>query len=243
LLDPVGDEQARKSTRLLKKYSGRALLISTPACAMHCRYCFRQNFDYQKSESFTEEIDILRSDTSIHEVILSGGDPLSLSDEKLRILLDQLEGISHIKKIRFHTRFLLGIPERVDSSFLSILKDRRVQLYFVFHINHPKEIDEDLLYSAKKLRESGGILLNQSVLLKGVNDSCKTQLELHQALIDGGILPYYLHQLDRVAGTAHFEVDPDRGREIIEYLQIHLPGYGVPRYFQEIPNQPNKTPL
>ncbi len=243
VLDPVEDQNFREQTRLLQKYRGRALLLTTSACAMHCRYCFRQNLDYGLIEDFSYELERIKEDTSIHEVILSGGDPLSLSDEKLSSLLEKLESFDHVTKIRFHTRFPIGIPERITPSFLSLLSQKRVQFFFVFHINHPKELDEDVLRAIAQIRNLGHITLNQAVLLKGVNDNNETQLELHQILCNHGILPYYLHQLDRVQGAAHFEVEPQRGHKIIEYLRSHLPGYGVPRYVQEIPHKPNKMPM
>lgn len=242
-LDPVGDQSFRQSPRLLKKYRGRALLLTTSACAMHCRYCFRQNFDYETQLDFKEELQILAEDDTIHEVILSGGDPLSLSDEKLGTLIGKLEEIPHITKLRIHSRFVVGIPERIDESFLSLMRRTRFQTYFVFHINHPHEIDEDLLNAARALRQADVITLNQAVLLSKVNDDFETQLELHQNLIDGGILPYYLHQLDRVQGAQHFEVPKEKGLQIIEYLQARLPGYGVPTYVQEVPGALSKTPL
>ncbi len=243
ILDPVQDNLFRPETRLLQKYKGRALLLTTSACAMHCRYCFRQNLDYGDVENFSKELYFIKNDSSLHEVFLSGGEPLSLSDQKLNYLLNEIEEFSHITKIRFHTRFPIGIPERIDDSFLKLLKDRRLKFYFVFHINHPKELDKEILYKISLLQNLGALTLNQAVLLKGINDSFETQLELHKVFIDAGILPYYLHQLDRVRGTSHFEVDQGKGHKIMEYLRANLPGYGVPTYVQEIPQKPNKTPL
>ncbi len=210
---------------------------------MHCRYCFRQNFDYGDSSDFSNELARIEKDTSLHEIILSGGDPLSLGDRKLKQLLDQIEKIPHITKVRFHTRFPIGIPERLDADFLELLNNRRYKVYFVFHINHAKELDREIIAAISNLQKLGVITLNQAVLLKGINDNYETQQELHLALVDCGILPYYLHQLDRVEGAAHFEVNPDKGRKIIQHLRSHLPGYAVPSYVQEIPKEPNKTPL
>lgn len=242
-LDPVQDQEFRSHTRLLRKYNGRALLLTTSACAMHCRYCFRQNFDYQEAYALTEELKLIEEDKSLNEVILSGGDPLSLSDHKINSLLDTLESYSHITKVRFHTRFPIGIPERLDTHFLELLDNRRYKVIFVLHNNHPKELDEDVTQAISKLQRLGIMTLNQAVLLKGVNDDFETQLKLHQKLIDHGILPYYLHQLDRVQGASHFEVDSNQGKEIIEHLRAHLPGYGVPRFVQEIPHKKSKTPI
>lgn len=242
-LDPIQDEQFRSSKRLLKKYKGRALLLATSACAMHCRYCFRQNFDYDKASDFSSELELIRCDESIHEVILSGGDPLSLSDEKLKELIDAIESIPHVTKLRFHSRFIVGIPQRVDDSFLSILENRRLQVYFILHINHPKELDCDVIHAVKRLRPVVAATMNQSVLLQGINDNFETQLELCESLVNSGIIPYYLHQLDKVEGAAHFEVSIERGHRIIQYLREHLPGYAVPKYVREIPHHTSKTPL
>lgn len=240
--DPVNDMSFRKETKLLQKYAGRALLICTSACAMHCRYCFRQNFTYdQQKKSFAQEIELIRQDTSLHEIILSGGDPLSLDDRVLKDLIDSLENIPHIKRIRFHTRFPIGIPERLDDHFLSILKNRRVQFWFVLHINHPNELDQEIFMALKNLHCLGIPLLNQSVLLKGINDDSMTQHRLCELLVDHGILPYYLHQLDRVQGAAHFEVDEDHGRQLIREMTQSLAGYAIPKYVSEIPGRMSKT--
>jgi len=242
--DPVGDELCRKGPKLLHKYEGRVLLVCTSACAMHCRYCFRQNFSYEVSNKlFATELDLIREDPSIHEVILSGGDPLSLSDELLGDLLSQLASIPHVTRVRFHTRFQIGIPERIDESFLDILSKFPRQLIFVFHINHPNELDGEVIASIKALQRYGCMTLNQSVLLKGVNDDVQTLKSLCEALVDQGVLPYYLHQLDRVQGTAHFEVDEEAGRELIREVTKCLSGYAVPKYVREISGEPHKTTL
>jgi len=242
--DPVGDQACQKSSKLLHKYQGRALLVCTSACAMHCRYCFRQNFEYDSSNKiFENEIQLLKQDSSIKEIILSGGDPLSLSDPILEELLANLCSIEHIKMIRFHTRFPVGIPERIDSGFLSILSRCPLQIWFVIHTNHPRELDKDVLHAMRNLQKQGITILNQSVLLRGVNDDVKTLKELSERLVESGIVPYYLHQLDRVQGTAHFEVEEDKGRALVQELTKQLPGYAVPKYVREIAGQPNKTYL
>jgi len=241
--DPIQETLYRSETRFLQKYKGRALLLASSACAMHCRYCFRKNFDYGEIQDFSKELTSLQNDPSLHEVILSGGDPLSLSNASLSELLMALDAIPHLTKIRFHSRFPIGIPERIDEEFLEQLSSLKSQLYFVIHCNHPRELDEDVARALKRLQKLGVNVLNQAVLLKGVNDNYETQLELHQLLIDSGILPYYLHQLDRAKGTAHFEVPREKGRQIITYLRSHLPGYAVPTYVQEIAGEPNKTVL
>lgn len=241
VIDPVGDSVCRKSKKLLHKYQGRALLVCTSACAMHCRYCFRQNFDYEVSKGFDEEIELIAQDDSIQEVILSGGDPLSLDDRVLGSLLNSLGAIPHLKKIRFHTRFPIGIPERIDESFLSLLKSFPLQIWFVVHINHPLELDEDVFEALKSIQKLGIPVLNQSVLLRGVNDTVETLAELSSMLSDRGILPYYLHQLDRVQGAAHFEVSEEEGKNLIDELSKRLPGYAVPKYVKEIAGMPGKT--
>lgn len=242
--DAVGDQLCRKASKLLHKYEGRVLLVTTGACAMHCRYCFRQQFDYDIArKDFDDEIKIIAGDPSINEVILSGGDPLSLDNRVLEALIDRLSEIPHVKKLRFHTRFPVGIPERIDEDFLKILRETRLQVWFIVHINHVREIDEELLIAFRKLQLLGIPVLNQCVLLKDVNDTVEALYDLCNRLVDHGIHPYYLHQLDRVQGTAHFEVDEEKGKELINKIAERLPGYAVPRYVREIPGMPGKTPL
>ena len=244
LCDPVGDKVFQKSTKFLQKYQGRALLLCTSACAMHCRYCFRQNFDYDVQDKlFEEELALLAEDPSIQEVILSGGDPLSLSDETLKALFDGLCAIPHITRIRIHSRFPIGIPERITSSFLKILESVTRQIWFVVHVNHPNELDEDILASLKAIRKLGVVLLNQSVLLKGINDDVPTLKSLCELLVDNGIIPYYLHQLDRVQGSAHFEVPMEKGKWLIAEITKQLPGYAVPKYVKEVFGEESKTTL
>jgi len=240
--DPVHDRTFQKTKKILHKYEGRALLIATSACAMHCRFCFRQNFPYETEEkSFNEEIAYLKNDPSISEIILSGGDPLSLSDATLSNLFADLDAIPHIKRIRFHTRFPIGIPERIDHSFLQILAASTKQIFFIVHANHPKEIDLDVAAALKKIQRLGIPTLNQSTLLKGVNDDEATLLALSEALVDAGVIPYYLHSLDPVQGTGHFALPETRGPQLIRYIQTHLSGFGVPRLVREEPGNPSKT--
>lgn len=241
--DPVCDSDFRCHGKLLRKYQGRVLLLCTSACAMHCRYCFRQNFDYDCAKGFENEKKEIQEDTSIREVILSGGDPLSLSDEILGDLLKDLGNISHVKRIRFHTKFPIGIPERLDDSFLSLIAEVPQQVYFVIHCNHPNELDGEIFDSLKKLRQLGCVVLNQAVLLQGVNDNVATLVSLAQQLGDEGIIFYYLHQLDRVQGSAQFEVEEEKGRWLIREMSKQLSGYVVPKYVREIADEPNKTPL
>jgi EF-P beta-lysylation protein EpmB len=241
-IDPVGDVSARASGKLLHKYEGRALLMPTSACAMHCRYCFRREFDYETEvKGLEKEFEILSQDTSIDEIILSGGDPLSLSNTQLQNIIAKLETIPHLKRVRFHTRFPIGIPERINNTFLEILAKSRFQFIFIIHTNHPRELDSDIFDALKKIMKLGIPVLNQSVLLKGVNDSVATLKELFELLVNHGILPYYLHQLDRVQGAAHFETPETYGIQLIEDLKKCLSGYAIPRYVREIAGEKSKS--
>ena len=240
--DPVTDTNFCKTSKMLQKYRSRALLVTTSACVMHCRFCFRQNFPYETSvQGFTQELEILQQDSSIEEVILSGGDPLSLSNFLLKGLFEEFEKIKHIKRVRFHTRFPIGIPERIDEEFLQILQNTSKQVFFVIHCNHPKELDDEVVFYLKKVHKAGAVLLNQTVLLKNVNDDKATLLLLCQELASRGIIPYYLHKLDKVLGTSHFLVEDEKAIELMQYLQENLSGYALPRLVQEIPGKPSKT--
>jgi EF-P beta-lysylation protein EpmB len=244
IADPVCDVSFQKSGKLLQKYEGRVLLVTTGACAMHCRYCFRQNFDYEVArKGFAEELEFIRADESIAEVILSGGDPLSLSDRILADLFEGLNQIEHVKRIRFHTRFPIGIPERINDQFLSILSGVKKQVWFLLHSNHPAELDSDVLGAMKRIQRLGIPVLNQSVLLAGVNDSFEVLKELCLRLVDHGIQPYYLHQLDQVEGASHFLVDVDQGKGIMNRLRESMSGYGVPIFVKEVAGRLSKTPL
>lgn len=240
--DPVADSACRKSQKLLHKYQGRVLLVCSGACAMHCRYCFRQNFDYDVIQTgFEEELKFIAADHSINEVILSGGDPLSLDNRVLESLLNNLAAIPHISKVRFHTRFPIGIPERIDDVFLSLLRNSRLQFWFVIHVNHAKELDHEIIKAMKTIQRLGIPVLSQSVLLRGINDHADVLVELFSQLVDSGIMPYYLHQLDRVQGAAHFEVEETHGQALMREIAKKLPGYAVPKYVKEIPGMPGKT--
>ncbi len=241
-LDPVGDLSAKKESKLLHKYSGRALLVVSGACAMHCRYCFRKNFPYESArKDFSKELELIAQDTSLKEIILSGGDPLSLSTIELRKLLLFLEEIPHLERIRFHTRFPIGIPERIDEELLSLLSSIKKQFFFVIHTNHVNELDLDVLHALKKIQKLGIPVLNQSVLLKGVNDSVDILKRLFEKLANHGIIPYYLHQLDRVAGSSHFEVTEDQGKQLMKDLSSQLSGYSLPKYVKEEAGKCSKT--
>jgi EF-P beta-lysylation protein EpmB len=244
LCDPVEDKNFRKASKLLSKYEGRVLLLVTSACAMHCRFCFRQNFNYAPfKEPLDHEFKLIEEDTSIQEVILSGGDPLSLSDAELEKIIVRLDGISHIKIVRFHTRFPIGIPERITDHLLSILKNTRLQVVFIIHANHEKELDETVLESLKRIQQLGIPVLCQTVLLQHINDSVNALKALCWKLISNGIIPYYLHQLDQVQGAMHMEVKKEKGLELIQQLKSCLPGYAVYRYVKEIPKASSKTEL
>jgi len=245
--DAVGDLDARAARGVLHKYHGRALLIATGSCAVNCRYCFRRHFPYGEETAaanrWQDALAELRADASIEEVILSGGDPLSLSTAKLAELTDALATISHIRRLRIHTRLPIVLPERVDADFLGWLGRLPFGRIVVVHANHANELDDSVARAAADLRAAGATLLNQSVLLRGVNDDAETLQALSERLFECGVLPYYLHQLDRVQGAAHFEVDDDRARALVERLAARLPGYLVPRLVREIAGAGSKTPL
>lgn len=242
--DPVGDNKVLNERKLLKKYSGRVLILATSACVMNCRFCFRQNFDYETTrKSYTEELKLIASDPSIKEVILSGGDPLALSNNALKELFHELDAIPHVKRIRLHTRLPLGIPERIDEGFVHLLGHAKKQVWLALHINHVKELDETVLAHLNLLQRIGIPILTQTVLLKGINDSVSALKMLFENLVDHGIMPYYLHQLDRVKGTQHFEVSEEKGKKLIHQLTRELSGYAVPKYVKEIPGEASKTPI
>jgi len=243
-VDPVGDLNAVISSGVLQKYQGRVLLITTGACAVHCRYCFRRHFPYAGSLAdkgkWQETLLSIKNDTSIHEVILSGGDPLMLPDERLKKMCSDIANIPHVKTLRFHTRIPIFLPERIDQSFLNWFTELPIQKVMVIHANHANELDQTVGSSLSKLRDAGATLLNQSVLLKGINDSAEVLGALSHRLFDFRVLPYYLHQLDKVQGGAHFEVDRDEAISTIKKLKTILPGYLVPKLVEEISGERSK---
>lgn len=243
--DAVGDRAATKADGLLHKYHGRALLIASGACAVHCRYCFRRHYPYSEApvsiRDFDHVLQVVREDTEISEMILSGGDPLMMVDHRLTELIGLIEEIPHVRRLRVHTRLPILIPQRVTDPFLATLKQSRLTHVVVLHINHPNELDSHVEHAVQKIAALGGMLLNQSVLLKGVNDCADTLIQLSERLIAVGCQPYYLHQLDRVQGVSHFEVPEEVGRDLIGEMRKRLPGYAVPRYVREIPGEPSKT--
>ena len=246
-LDAVGDADARGGTGIIHKYAHRALLIATGSCAVHCRYCFRRHFPYAEetaaSAHWSAALDYLRADTSIEEVLLSGGDPLSLATSKLAEFTNALAGIRHVRRLRIHTRLPVVLPERVDPELLAWMRKLPQQVVIVIHANHANEFDADVDAALASLRANGATLLNQSVLLRGVNDAADALVALSQRMFEAGVLPYYLHQLDRVAGTAHFEVPDEKARLLHAALIASLPGYLVPRLVREIAGESAKTPL
>lgn len=245
-VDPVGDRRAMPRPGLLHKYHGRVLLVTTGACAVHCRYCFRRHFPYSEAnpgaDAWREALTYIAADASVQEVILSGGDPLSLNDRRLATLIDALDNIPHVRRLRIHTRQPIVLPERVDETLLSWLQATRLQTVVVVHANHPREIDTAVVEALARLRGCNATLLNQSVLLRNVNDDAQTLVKLSEALFEAGVLPYYLHLLDPVQGAAHFDVDEARAGRLMETLRARLPGYLVPRLVRELPGHPGKTP-
>jgi EF-P beta-lysylation protein EpmB len=245
--DPVGDLDRRVAPGLLHKYEGRALVITTGACAIHCRYCFRRHFPYADESTlqrgWQQALDHLHSDPTISEVILSGGDPWSLSDRRLAQLTGALESVPHLRRLRVHTRYPIVLPERVDAGLLDWLSQVSLQKVVVVHANHANEIDDEVRRACADLRRAGATLLNQSVLLAGVNDSAEALAQLSEALFQAGVLPYYLHVLDRVQGAAHFDVEEARAVGMYEELIALLPGYLVPRLVREVPGASAKTPV
>jgi EF-P beta-lysylation protein EpmB len=246
-LDAVGDAAARGAAGLIHKYDGRALLIATGSCAVHCRYCFRRHFPYAEETAaanrWRESIEYLRGDPSLAEVLLSGGDPLSLATAKLAELTDTLAGIPHLRRLRLHTRLPSVLPERVDDELLAWLGRLPWPVAIVLHINHPNELGDDVARALASLRRHGATLFNQSVLLRGVNDAAATLQRLSERLFELGVVPYYLHQLDRVAGAAHYEVSDQRARALQAELAARLPGYLLPRLVREVAGATGKTPL
>nr|WP_182517879.1 EF-P beta-lysylation protein EpmB [Dokdonella fugitiva] len=245
--DAVGDLAARSANGVLHKYEGRALLVATGSCAVHCRYCFRRHFPYADETAaanrWGEAVEHLRGDASIHEVILSGGDPLSLSTAKLAELGNALAAIPHVRRLRIHTRLPIVLPERVDAEFHDWFAALPLQRVVVLHANHPAEFDAAVDAACLHLRDAGATVLNQAVLLRGVNDDADALAGLSERAFAAGVLPYYLHQLDRVTGAAHFEVPDGRALALVEALRRRLPGYLVPRLVREIAGEPSKTPL
>ena len=246
-LDAVGDGAAKAGDGVIRKYRGRALLITTGSCAVNCRYCFRRHFPYAEETAargdWAEAVAAIAVDGSIEEVLLSGGDPLSLSTSKLADLTRQLAGIAHLKRLRIHSRLPIVLPARIDQAFIDWLASLPWPVTFVIHANHAREFDGDVDAALARLRAAGATLLNQAVLLRGVNDSVDALAALSERGFSAGVLPYYLHQLDRVQGASHFEVDDATAIALHRGLAARLSGYLVPRLVREVAGDPGKRPL
>ncbi len=245
--DPLAEEASSPVPGLLHKYHGRVLLVVTGACPVHCRYCFRRHFPYEDQRAQGQRLDralsYIEGDSSIREVILSGGDPLSLPDAALRELEARLAAIPHLERLRLHTRWPVVAPERVGVGLLRLLQDSRLESVVVVHSNHPREIDEDVTRALRAIGDCRIPVLNQSVLLRGVNDSADTLCELSDVLFGAGVSPYYLHLLDRVAGAAHFHVGEVEAVALHRELARRLPGYLVPRLVREEVGAPAKVTI
>lgn len=244
--DPVGDISATIVDGLLHKYQSRVLLMPTSVCGIHCRYCFRRHYPYSEhksSNSWQQAIDYIQQDNSIHEVILSGGDPLSLSNTKLFRLLDLLENIPHLQRIRFHSRYPVILPDRIDPQLSHYLQHHRCKMVIVLHCNHPNELDGSVHHALRRLKLSGISLLNQSVLLAGINDNCTVLRRLSEQLFEHGVQPYYLHQLDKVKAAQHFEVSDEAAKSIMLTLRNQLSGYLIPKLVRENNGALAKQPL
>lgn len=245
--DPLAESGAMATTGLIRKYQSRALLMVTGQCAINCRYCFRRHFPYDDHRLTPDDrgriLQFLAGSPEINEVILSGGDPLVASDRLLAFWADAIADIPHIRRLRIHTRLPVVIPQRITPGLLNLLSDTRLQSVMVLHINHPNELDAQVRAAMAQLRDAGVTLLNQSVILQGVNDAADTLAALSERLFECHVLPYYLHAFDPVAGAHHFAVSDDRAREIVRELLARLPGFLVPRLVREMPDMPGKTPI
>ena len=244
--DPVGDRLAARSPGLLHKYSGRALLIMTGGCAIHCRYCFRREFPYIESvgrAQLAHALAQIAADRSISEVILSGGDPLLLDDAALSTVIESLAAMPHIRRVRVHSRLPIVLPNRMTFPLIAALTSTRLPIVLVIHANHAQELDASVAVACRQLRQAGITLLNQAVLLHDINDDADTLVALSDQLFAIGVLPYYLHLLDRVRGAAHFEVAESTARDLQARLRARLPGYLVPRFVREIAGESYKRPL
>jgi L-lysine 2,3-aminomutase len=244
--DPLQEAAQNPLPGLLHKYRNRVLLTVAASCAIHCRYCFRRHFDYQANNkgrsAWPAILGYLNEHPEVDEVILSGGDPLMADDDYLKSLTEKIAGIRHIKRLRIHTRLPVVIPQRILQSDLQWLGNFAHPIV-VLHINHAREIDEELTLAVTQLRQAGATVLNQAVLLAGINDNLKAQLDLHRRSFDSGILPYYLHLPDQVRGTAHFQVDERRARALMQQMQAEVSGYMLPNLVMEQPGKSGKTRL
>lgn len=245
--DPLQEMTCNPIPGLLHKYHGRALVTLSSSCAVHCRYCFRRHFPYAENnpgkKGWAKALTYLSTHPEIVEVILSGGDPLMAPNDHLSYFLEELKKISHLKILRIHTRLPVVIPSRIDQGLLTLLKQSRLQVVMVYHINHPAEIVEEIAQGVKHLKQANVTVLNQSVLLKEINDDVEILKNLSYTLFSAGILPYYLHLLDPVQGASHFALKEADAKKLQHALRSQLPGYLVPKFVREVPHQPYKIPL
>ncbi|MFV8570405.1 EF-P beta-lysylation protein EpmB [Marinobacter sp. SBS5] len=245
--DPLEENSAIQTTGLIRKYHSRALLMVTGQCAINCRYCFRRHFPYNdhklSREDRTQVINTLTASPEINEVILSGGDPLAVNDRLLSQWVDLLDAVPHLKRLRIHSRLPVVIPQRVCDDMLAWLNRTRLQTVLVVHVNHPAEIDQTTRDALQRLKQAGVTLLNQSVILKGVNDNAAILSELSEVLFDAGVLPYYLHAFDPVAGAHHFDVSDNDAATLVRQMLEKLPGFLVPKLVREVPGETSKTPI
>ncbi|GAA6130897.1 EF-P beta-lysylation protein EpmB [Halopseudomonas sabulinigri] len=245
--DPLGEQHSNAQPGIIHKYHGRLLLVVTAGCAINCRYCFRRHFPYDDNNLSTAEweqaLDYIRADSSINEVIYSGGDPLAANDRRLSWLTRQIADIPHIKRLRIHTRLPVVIPQRITDDLITALCGTRLPVTMVLHCNHANEVDAQMLSATAHLRQANVTLLNQAVLLRGINDNLEAQIALSEALGDNGILPYYLHLLDHVRGAAHFHCADSEAKQLVGQMLTRLPGYLVPRLVREVAGQPGKVPI
>lgn len=245
--DPVGDLDALRAPGVLAKYRGRALLMTTGACAVHCRYCFRRAFPYERAAlnpaRLAAAVEELSTVPGLEEVILSGGDPLALPTARLARISTALRSLAGLRRLRIHTRTPVVLPERIDEALLDWVRSQPWPVVIVLHVNHPRELAPELRHRLRGLTGAGAALLNQSVLLKGVNDDEDALAELSAGLFEAGVMPYYLHMLDRVVGASHFEVDEGRALRLHEGLRARLPGYLVPQLVREVAGAPAKMPI
>jgi EF-P beta-lysylation protein EpmB len=245
--DPLDEQSANPLPGLIHKYHGRLLLIVTGSCAIHCRYCFRRHFPYSDNNPgfshWQPVMDYIAADPSIKEVILSGGDPLAAPDSALAGLVESIAAIAHVERLRIHTRLPIVIPQRITPQCLAWLTASRLKTIMVIHCNHPREINAEVAQALLLLKQQGITLLNQTVVLKGINDCVNTLVELSETLFNAGVLPYYLHLLDRVSGAAHFEVSETEAKKLLAALRVELPGYLVPALVKEEAGARHKTPI
>lgn len=245
--DPLDESNVQPVKGLLHKYNSRVLSITTGACAIHCRYCFRRHFPYQESssngEQLSKSLEYIEKEKTIEEVILSGGDPLSLSDRRLINLCQNLAEINHIKRIRFHTRIPVVLPDRLTNELLEKITQSGRTIIFVLHINHANEIDEAVINNIQLLQQFNIMVLNQSVLLKGVNDNAQCLISLSERLVENRVTPYYLHLLDPVTGTSHYNVEEQQAKQLIKTMQASVSGYLVPKLVKEEVGENGKTQL